>query len=211
MIIIINFKNYVCGRKSLDLANKIKKYIPNAIVAVSPVDVRSIEYYSKMQVFSQNVDLVKDNRSTGFINPQLLKHAKAKGTLLNHSEHKIPIKDIKEILKNCGKISLKVVVCASNLREVKEIKKFKPYAIALEIPELISTGKSITKYNPQSIKDFVKILKGTKIIPLCGAGINSKEDIIEAKKLGCRGVLIASAIANNKNPDKILKEISKIK
>jgi len=29
--------------------------------------------------------------------------------------------------------------------------------------------------------------------------------------LGCKGVLISSAIANSKNPDKILGEISKIK
>ena len=209
-MIIINFKNYTYGKKSLDLTNKIKKYLPNAIVAVSPIDVRSIEYYSKMQVFSQNVDLVEDNKSTGFINPLLLKYAKAKGTLLNHSEHKIPVKDIKEILKNCKKISLKVVVCASNLREVKEIKTFKPYAIAFEDPKLISTGKSITKYNPKSVKDFVKLLKRTNIIPLCGAGINSGEDVAEAKKLGCKGVLVASSIANSKNPDKILKEIAKI-
>ena len=211
MEIIINFKNYIYGKKSLDLTNKIKKYLPNAIVVVSPIDVRSIEYYSKIQVFSQNVDLVKDNKSTGFINPSLLKYAKAKGTLLNHSEHKIPVKEIKEILKNCKKINLKVVVCAVNLREAKEIKKFKPYAIAFEDPKLISTGKSITKYNSENLKKFIDLLKGTKIIPICGAGISSIEDVREAKKLGCKGVLISSAIANSKNPDKFLKELGHIK
>lgn len=207
MIVIINFKNYVYGKKSLDLVKKIKRYLPDAIVAVSPVDVRSIEYYSGANVFSQNVDLIEDNKSTGAINPLIIKHAKAKGTLLNHSENKIPLKNVKEILKICKKINLKVAVCASNLKEVKEIKKFNPWAIAFEDPKLISTGKSITKYNPQSVKEFAKMLKETKIIPLCGAGINSKEDVVEAEKLGCKGVLIASAIANSKNPDKILKSL----
>jgi len=211
MITVINFKNYVYGKRSLDLVNKIKKYLPNAIVAISPADVRSIEYYSKARIFSQNVDLIKDDRSTGFINPKVIKHAKAEGTLLNHSEHKIPLNDIREILNICKKINLKVVVCAGNLREAKEIKKFKPWAIAFEDPKLISTGKSITKYDPKSVKDFVKLLKGTKIIPMCGAGINSGEDVSEAKKLGCKGVLIASAIANNKNPDKILRDILRVK
>jgi len=210
MIIVVNFKNYVYGKKSLDLVKKIKKHIPKAIVAVSPADVRSIEYYSKARVFSQSVDLINDNRSTGFINPQIIKHAKAEGSLLNHSEHKIPLKDIKEILKICSKINLKVLVCVGSLKEAKEIKKFKPWAIAFEDPKLISTGKSITKYNLKSVKDFVKLLKGTKIIPMCGAGINSGGDVKEAMKLGCKGVLIASAIANSKNPDKILGEISKV-
>lgn len=209
MIIIINFKNYVYGKKSLDLVKKIKKYFPRAIVAVSPADVRSIEYYSKARIFSQSVDLIKDNKSTGFINPKIIKHAKAEGTLLNHSEHKKPLKEIKEIIKNCRKINLKVAVCAGNLREAKKIKKFKPWAIAFEDPKLISTGKSITKQNPKSVREFVKILKGTGIIPLCGAGINSKEDVAEAEKLGCKGVLIASAIANSKNPERILKEIKR--
>lgn len=210
MIIAINLKNYVYGKKSLDLVKKIRKYLPKAIFCVSPVDVRSIEYYSKARVFSQNVDLVKDDKSTGFINPRIIKHAKAEGTLLNHSEHKISVKDIKEILKTCKEINLKVIVCASNLKEIKEIKKLNPWAIAYEDPELIGTGKPVTKYNPKSVIEFVKVLKGTKIIPLCGAGINSGEDVRKAKELGCKGVLIASAIVKNKNPEKILGEIKKV-
>lgn len=212
MEIIVNFKNYIHGKESLDLTKKIKKQLPKAIVCVSPVDVRSIEYYTKARIFSQNVDLIKKGKSTGFINPVNIKHAKAEGTLLNHSEHKVPFKNIKEILKNCKKINLKVIVCASTLNEVKNLKKLKPWAIAYEETKLISTKQSITKQSPGSIKKFTGILKGTKILPLCGAGINSVEDIIEAKKLGCKGILISSAIANTdtKKAEKFLKEIRKV-
>jgi len=205
-MIIVNFKNYVYGKKSLELVKKIKKHNPKIVVAISPVDVRSIEYYTKARVFSQNVDLIKDRRSTGFINPRIIKHAKAEGTLLNHSEHKIPIKDIKLILNECKKIGLKVVVCSTNPRETKEIKKFKPWAIAFEDPKLIATGKSITKLESKEIKEFVKVLKGTNIIPLCGAGIDSKEDYNEALSLGCEGVLISSAVMKSKNPGKFLRD-----
>jgi len=205
-MIIVNFKNYVYGKKSLELVKEIKKQNPKIIFTISPVDVRSIEYYTKARIFSQNVDLIKDEKSTGFINPRIIKHAKAEGTLLNHSEHKIPIKDIKLILKECKKINLKVVICSTSPKETKEIKKFKPWAIAFEDPKLIATGKSITKYDSKKIKEFVKILEGEKIIPLCGAGISSKEDYKEALNLGCKGVLISSAVMKSKNPGKFLRD-----
>ncbi len=201
-MIVINFKNYKKGREVLRLSRKIEKYLPKAIVAIPSVNLEEISEKTGLRVFSQHVEK-NSEKETGFLTVEAAKKSGAKGSLLNHSEHKVGIKKIREISKE--KINL--IVCASNLKEAREIKKLKPYAIAFEDPKLISTGKSITKYNPQSVRKFVKILKGTKILPLCGAGINSKGDVVEAKKLGCKGVLIASAIANSKNPDKILKSL----
>ncbi len=205
MLIVINFKNYRKGKKVLKLAKKIEKYLPKAIVCIPSVNIKEISEKTKLKVFAQHVEKNSD-RETGFLTVDAAKKSGANGSLLNHSEHKIGIKKIREI----GREKIKLIVCASNLNEVGEIKKIKPYAIAFEDPKLISTRKSITKYNPEAIRKFIKILKGTSIIPLCGAGINSKSDILEAKKLGCKGVLISSAIANSKNPDKILGEISEI-
>jgi len=207
-MIIINFKNYKQGREVLKLSKKIEKHVPKAIVAVPPMYLGFVSFRTKLRVFAQHVDYQSSDKTTGFILPKGIKNAGAKGTLLNHSEHKIKLEEIKKTIKECSKLNLKVVACASNLKEAKEIKKFKPFAIALEDKELISTGKSITKYNPKSIKNFIDIMKKTKIIPLCGAGINSKEDYDEALKLGCKGVLIASVIANSKNPERFLKNFS---
>ena len=60
------------------------------------------------------------------------------------------------------------------------------------------------------LRKFVSLLKNTKIIPLCGAGINSKEDYLEALKLGCKGILVSSVVAKSKgkNPEKFLNEVS---
>jgi triosephosphate isomerase len=204
-MIVINFKNYVYGKKSLELAKKVQKYLPNSIVAVSSADARGIDYYTKLKVFSQHVDFTENEKTTGFINIETLKQTGAKGSLLNHSEHRLKEEIIEKIILKANKLNFKIILCIKNLYEVEKYKRLKPHAIAFEDTHLISTGKSITKYNSESIKKFVKILKGTKIIPLCGAGINSKEDITEAKRLGCKGVLIASAIAEAKNPEKILR------
>ena len=205
-MIIVNFKNYVYGEQALDLAKKIKKLAPKVIVAVSSVDIRRIEYYTNLKVFAQHVNFKKGKKSTGFVNLENLKEANAKGTLLNHSEHRISGKEISNIINKSKKINFKIVLCVKNINEVKKYKKLKLYAIALEDPKLISTGKSITKHDLKRLKEFVKILKGTNIIPLCGAGISSKEDYREALNLGCRGVLISSAVVKSKNPGKFLRD-----
>jgi triosephosphate isomerase len=43
---------------------------------------------------------------------------------------------------------------------------------------------------------------------LCGAGITSGEDVAAALILGCKGVLVASAVANSQSPEKFLKDVS---
>jgi len=207
-MIVINFKNYKTGKNVLELAKKIEKHLPSAIAAVPPMYLGLVSFHTKLRAFAQHIDSKDGKRSTGFILPESVKKAGAKGSLLNHSEHKISIKEMKKTIKNCNKLNLKIIACSSNLPLVKKIKKLKPLAIAFEDPKLIATGKSITKYNPDSIRKFVSLLKNTKIIPLCGAGINSAEDYHEALKLGCRGVLISSAIANSKNPEKFLKKLN---
>ena len=97
-----------------------------------------------------------------------------------------------------------IIGLSISIEQLKKIIKFKPTAIAFEDSKLISTGKSITQYNPESIRKFIKTIKHTSIIPICGAGISTPVDVKEAYKLGCKGVLIASALANSKNPCKLL-------
>ena len=88
-----------------------------------------------------------------------------------------------------------------------------PTTIAFESPELVASGKSITQFKEKEIKNFVKLFHGKRIKPLCGAGIQTVEDIQKALELGCKGVLISSAIANVplRKAEKLLKQISKIK
>ncbi len=209
-MIVINFKNYKDGKEVVRLAKLIEKYIPKSIVCVPAVSMSDVSRKTKLSVYSQHVDSYDGKRGTGKITALEVKKAGASGTLLNHSEHKISIKEIKEAVKECRRVGLKTLVFASNLAEAKKIIKFKSDAVAYEDAKLVGSGKSITEYKPVEIVKFVKLLKGKKIIPLCGAGISSARDVLEAYRLGCSGVVIASAIADTKKPEKILKKISKI-
>jgi len=207
-MIIINFKNYVHGKAALDLARKIEIYYGKAFIAPPPLDIREVSTGVNLDVFSQHVDFQESGKSTGHILPEVVKEAGACGTLLNHSEHKLSLKDLKKTLARCVAIDLKAVVCVSSIKEAQEVVKMNPYAIAFEDSKLISTGNSITEHNPRALKRFVSLLDGTDIVPLCGAGISKGEDVAHALILGCKGVLIASAVANSPHPEKFLKEIA---
>jgi len=212
-MIVINTKNYKFGKELLDLSKDVQKYLGKVVIAVPSTDIREISEKTKLIVYSQHVVPVEDERHTGFVISEAVKSAGAKGTLVNHSEHKVSEHYIKETLRVCEKKNFGVIVCVSSLNEAKKILKLRPrpLAIALEDKWLIGTGKSITKYKSGDIAEFVKLLKGSRVLALCGAGISDARDVFEAYRLGCEGVLIASAIAKNKNYVDLLKEIKELK
>lgn len=198
MHLIVNFKSYRKGRQALALARLIQKHNKKAIVCVQHPDINLISKKTKLFVFSQHL--------AGKFSAKKVKELGAKGTLLNHSLHKLTLNQIKAQLEECKRLRLKPIICISSLKQLRTIKKLKPWAIAFEDPNLISTGKSITTYRSNDIKKFAKLLKGSGILAFCGAGISNMKDIKEAKKLGCKGVLISSALAkgNLKNANRLL-------
>lgn len=211
-MIVINFKNYKFGADSLRLAKIIERVLPNVVVAVSAVDLKEISKKTKLKVFAQHVDFVEGERATGFVLPEGVKKVGGVGSLLNHSEHRLSFGDLKRSIDRCKKVELKTIVCASSLREVKRVLKLNPYAIAFEDSKLVGSGKSITKYKAGDVSRFVNILRGSNSVALCGAGISSFGDVKEAYRLGCGGVLIASAIAKGsvKKSEKLLREIKRL-
>lgn len=209
-MLIINFKNYKVGNDVIDMLRKIEIYHNKAIVVVPFVELKEVVKgisSQNMQVYAQHVDYQDLGRATGYVTPESLINAGAKGTLLNHSEHRLSITEIKKTMKRCNEVGLKVIICSSSLREISQLKKLNPYAVAFEDKKLIATGKSITEYKEHDIKRFVDLLKDTEIIPLCGAGISSGDDVARALVLGCKGVLVSSVVANSQTPEKFLKEV----
>ncbi|MEM3074869.1 MAG: triose-phosphate isomerase [Candidatus Pacearchaeota archaeon] len=204
-MIVVNFKNYVFGKKAIELSKNIEKINKKVIVCPSFLDINKIIDETNLRVYAQHIDFSSiPEKSTGFITAENLVKYRVRGSLINHSEHKIPLREVSLIINKCKLLKFDVIVCVMNLREVKKIISLKPFAIAYENPELISTGKSVTRYDKVKLKRFIKLVDKTNIIPLCGAGISSREDVKSAYALGFRGVLISSAITKDKKLD-ILK------
>ena len=127
-------------------------------------------------------------------------------TLVNHSEHRLSKKLLQETIEYLNKNEMKPIVCCENLDEVKEVLRFKPFAIAYETKELIGSGNSISKQEPEIIKRFIKICKA-KTLPIIGAGISSQDDIRIGMELGAKGFLVASAFAKSDEKEKKLLEL----
>lgn len=205
-MMIVNFKAYRMGKEAERLIKLIEKYDKDAIVCLGQLDL-CLAKKTKLKVFAQHVDYQEKGKNTGFLIPEAIKAEGVKGSLLNHSEHRISLEEIKATLKRCRDLNLKVVVCVSSLEEAKYVLKFRPYAIAFEDPDLIGTKKSIVNYKAGEVLDFVDLLKRSRVVPICGAGVSTVEDYEEAFRLGCKGVLISSAIAKSRNPVKLLEGI----
>jgi len=116
---------------------------------------------------------------------------------------------LKKTVELCKTIGLKVMICAPSVQQAKEFMSLEPDYIAFEEPTLISTGKSISQMQSEDVKQFANMFKDSKIVPLCGAGVSTGDDLKKALQLGTQGALIASAVANSQTPEKVLSEFAK--
>lgn len=211
-MLVINLKNYKTGKEVFDIVKKVEIYYNKTIIAVPITELIEIVKTKgpNMQIFAQHVDFQDRGRGTGFVIPESIINAGASGSILNHSEHKIKISEIKKTVKRCNEVGLKLIICASSLKEAAILKKLNPYAIAFEDKKLIATGKSITTNDAHDLKKFIELLKDCEIIPLCGAGISTGEDVASALVMGCKGVLVSSVVADSQTPEKFLREVQGI-
>lgn len=216
-LLLINFKTYLegLGNKGLNLA-KIAERISTEYgicMAVAPqfVDIKTIAESVSIPIFAQHVDSHMPGAYTGHVTPESIKEAGAHGTLLNHSERRLRLDEIEASLNRCKELNLICCICASNEKIAKALSTLNPEIIAVEPPELIGTGISVSKAKPEVVKNSVESIK--KINPnvhvLCGAGITDASDVSKAIELGSEGVLVASGIVKSRNPEDLLKQFAK--
>ena len=216
-VLVINFKTYEqgTGKKGLKIAkiaDKIaKKEKANIIICVQFTDLYMISKAVKIPVYAQHIDPINYGSNTGWILPESIKKAGAKGTLLNHSEHKIKSKILNDSINRCKEIGLKTLVCANTPKKAREIARLNPNFIAIEPPELIGGDVSVSEAKPQVISKGVNYVKkiNPKIPLLVGAGIKTTEDVKKSIELGAKGVLVASGILKAKNPERAIINLIK--
>ncbi|MBW3021125.1 triose-phosphate isomerase [Candidatus Woesearchaeota archaeon] len=201
---IINFKTYKegTGKNALKLIKQLESTKMDPILCLQPGDVH-LSSKTKLTIWAQHVDPINYGSNTGWILPEDMKANGVKGVLINHSEHKTT--KIREILKECKELKLKTMVLVPKPEDVKKFVKYNPDYIGVEPPEYIGSKTTSVTSKPNLIEKSVK--NSAKIPLFVGAGIKSKEDIIISKKLGAKGVLIASAIVTSKTPSKKLLEL----
>lgn len=216
-IIVLNYKTYLegVGKKGLEIAKAAEKVSTETgvCIAVAPqfTDLRMIAESVEIPVFAQHIDPVKPGSFTGHVLAEAVKDAGAVGTLINHSERRLVLADIDEAVKRAKEVGLKTIVCSNNIEVSASVAALDPDFCAYEPPRLIGTGISVSTAEPEVVTQAVEVIKrvNPRVIPLCGAGITTGDDVAAALRLGTKGVLLASGVIKAKNPRAVLEEMAK--
>lgn len=218
-IVILNLKTYLesTGEKALQLA-KISEEVAqetgvNIAVAPQHADLLRISSEVEIPVFAQHVDAVDAGGHTGSVLLESVKDAGAIGTLINHSEVRMKLADIQNVVNKISENQMISVLCTNNIETSAAAATIKPTFVAIEPPELIGSGIPVSKAEPEVVEGTVEVIHridpGVKV--LCGAGISTGEDMQAALNLGSEGVLLASGIVLADDPKKALMDlVSKI-
>ena len=215
-VIIVNFKTYLegLGDKALTLAKYAEKVSERTGVyigvAAQPVDVRLLASNSSTPVYSQHVDGVGPGAYTGRIVAEALLDAGAVGSLINHSERRLKLSEIDEVIRRLDGFGLISVVCSNTPPVSAAAAALNPDMVAVEPPELIGTGIAVSKAKPEIVSDTVEAIKrvNPRVTVLCGAGITRGEDVGAAIRLGSEGVLVASGVVKAGDPGRVLGELA---
>ena len=214
-IVILNYKTYLesSGEKALELAQALKSASEESGVTMvaSPqaADIYRIQDQISLPIFAQHIDPITPGGHTGSNLIETLIEAGITGSLINHSENRMKLADIDEVIKLCKDNEIESCVCTNNIETSKAIATFNPDAVAVEPPELIGSGIPVSQAQPEVVEDSVKGVKSInkKIKVLCGAGISTGDDMKAAMDLGADGVLLASGIVKAQNPKEALLDL----
>jgi len=207
--LLINFKAYQTsiGKNALKLGEQIQEAVKEADldisvgIAVQPSDIRLFKDL-ELAVFAQHVDPIEYGAKTGHILPEAVYDAGAVGSLVNHSERQLNLDVVEETITRMKETNLISVACASTPKMAAAIASMNPDFIAIEPPELIGGEISVSVAKPEIITDTINSVHDVnKNIPvLCGAGIKNNKDVKIARKLGAKGILVASGVTKASNP-----------
>ena len=214
--LVVNYKAYPTAfraeavevaRKAAELAERLSK--TRIILAIpAPMTYKIATVYE--DIYLQHLDPVGYGAHTGYIPAEAISDLPVRGTLINHSEHKIPFRDIAKIVDAVKRAGKEVLACADTPSEAAGLAHLKPDMIAVEPPELIGTGIPVSKAKPEIIRGSVEAVHriDPRITVLAGAGISSPDDAVRAVELGAKGVLVASIVMKSKDPVKSLEALA---
>ena len=218
-IVILNFKTYLesCGDSALNLAKALESVQEETdikmVACPQACDIYRIKNETFIDVLSQYIYAVSPGSHTGSTLFEGVLAAGIDGSLINHSEKRLTLADIQAVNQQLLGNDLISCICTNNVETSVAAASFNPDIVAIEPPELIGSGISVSQAEPEIVEgtvDKVKAInKNVKV--LCGAGISTGDDMAQALELGAEGVLLASGIVKADNPkDALLDLVSKI-
>ena len=216
-LIVVNFKTYqeAHGVAAEELAVIMQDLETNARMGavVSAFDLSSVVSAApNLEVWTQHLDPINFGSNTGWLHPETAVLRGAKGTLINHAEHKVSIEYIAMLLDSVPE-DFTVCACAADIDEARALSALEPNYVAVEPPELIGGEISVTTADPEIVSGTAAAIReiSDSVGILCGAGVKNGDDVSTAINLGTSGVLLASGVTKVNDPRSALNDlISKI-
>ena len=215
-VFIINFKNYgeILGEGAVRLAaaaEKVSRDFEVEFILAPPTPMLSVVASAvRIPVFSQSVADAQEGKSTGAVIPEALKGCGCSGSIINHSESRIPPEEVRGVIRRMKVLGLATCVCGEDASEVARMAALAPEYLAVEPPELIGTGVAVSTARPGLLRETAAAVRaaGFEGRLLCGAGIVSGDDAKAAIRLGTDGILVASSVVKSRDWDSKLRELA---
>jgi len=214
-LFLLNLKSYPghLGRDALRVAKLLETVGAEIGVAtaIAPplADLGHVAATVSIPVLAQHVDPGDAGPRTGYAPVDSIAAAGARGSLVNHSEHPMPIPDIEDVVRRLSERRLAAVVCAANVPVARRLAATQPPYLAVEPPELIGGDRAVSTARPEVVSGTVaavhSVSPGTRV--LCGAGVHDRHDVARALELGAEGVLVASAVTRSPDAERAIREL----
>ena len=212
-LVVVNFKTYESahGIAAEELALIMGKIETDArmIAVVSAFDLSAVVSAAPdLEIWTQHLDPINFGSNTGWLHPETAIQRGAKGTLINHAEHKVSIEHIAMLLDNVPE-GFTICACAADIDEARALSALQPDYVAVEPPELIGGEISVTTADPEIVSGTARAIReiSEDVGILCGAGVKNGQDVLKAIELGTSGVLLASGVTKVKDAAAALNDL----
>jgi len=214
-LLLLNLKAYPghLGKGAVRIARLLEKVgeesgVPVAIAPPLP-DLARVAEEVRIPVLAQHVDPGEAGARTGAVPVEAIEAARARGSLVNHSERPLPVEDIEEVVRRLSARHLVAVVCAADVPQAQRLAETRPPYLAIEPPELIGGDRAVSTARPEVVSGTVSavhsVAPGTRV--LCGAGVHDRRDVSRALELGTVGILVSSAVTRAPDAERALREL----
>ena len=212
-LVVVNFKTYESahGIAAEELALIMEQIETDArmIAVVSAFDLSAVVSAApNLEIWTQHLDPINFGSNTGWLHPETAIQRGAKGTLINHAEHKVSIEHIAMLLDSVPE-GFTVCACAADIDEARSLSALQPDYVAVEPPELIGGEISVTTADPEIVSGTARAIReiSEDVGILCGAGVKNGQDVLKAIELGTSGVLLASGVTKVKDAVAALNDL----
>ena len=212
-LVVVNFKTYESAHSiaAEELALIMEQIETDArmIAVVSAFDLSAVVSAApNLEIWTQHLDPINFGSNTGWLHPETAIQRGAKGTLINHAEHKVSIEHIAMLLDSVPE-GFTVCACAADIDEARALSALQPDYVAVEPPELIGGEISVTTADPEIVSGTARAIReiSEDVGILCGAGVKNGQDVLKAIELGTTGVLLASGVTKVKDATAALNDL----